>query len=1055
MFQFELRGPYEPLFLDVQQFISILISDVHTMTSGFFSRLTFRQKLRFSFGTLLSLMAINAGVAGIAVISITSQIESLRKIEHIIRTVNQITDSERSFAQTVSREDANQVYQLLESIRPQLLDFRERIKPDAHKSNINSLLDEFMSSFQKFAMEKGQSAALESREIFLGKKLATTMDEARTSHNDFPGIAELNNIFGQLLDTHWQQQELRSSREHASSEKLRSAVDNLVGYLGQPAHKPHDIKTRKIFSQIISDARDYISAFEHHSLYETLTTKTMKDLFVISRQIHNTCTALETHVRQDIRQRIVMAGIVMLLIFFATFVAARFMTSFLSRLITEPISELVDITRRISEGERAARASVVIDDEIGELAICFNKMTENLQRTEDRLLEHNRSLEQSVGERTAELDATNSALIEEVFDHKQTLLALRESKMLLDKTFESLNEAIFIVESGTRRVLDCNKTCETMFGYTREEMIGTTSSFFYTSEEMTERFGHEMLEACTEHGYFEANFTMKRKDGSAFDSEHSITPILDDQGVAAMLVYVVRDISERKRTVESLQNKERYQRALLDNFPFAVWLKDTESRFLAVNQKFAQTFGVQNPDELTGKRDLDIAPHDLAEGYRADDSAVMESRQKKIVEEEILENGVRKWVQTYKAPIIAESGELLGTVGFMQDITEQKEIEKERLKIEKLESLGIFAGGIAHDFNNILTGIMGNLSFARMFIDSSHKSFEALAGAEKASMRATELAHQLLTFARGGEPVKKVVSLRQLVDESASLVLHGSNVKAVIDISDSVHGIEADEGQICQVFHNIIINSTQAMPDGGSLTVSARNETLSAGNTLALPSGTYICLTFTDTGCGIPNENMKRIFDPYFTTKPDGNGLGLASAHSIISKHGGHIGVDSMPGAGTTFSIHLPSTGKPYVPKQTTTGKITANGTMAGSILVMDDEQLIRDVTVHMLRFMGYHVTTCVNGMEAIALYKGAIESGNPYTAVIMDLTIPGGMGGRETAQKILAFDPEARLIVSSGYSDNPIMSNYSAYGFIGAVSKPYVMEDFAQTISSMLAKEA
>jgi signal transduction histidine kinase/CheY-like chemotaxis protein len=397
-------------------------------------------------------------------------------------------------------------------------------------------------------------------------------------------------------------------------------------------------------------------------------------------------------------------------------------------------------------------------------------------------------------------------------------------------------------------------------------------------------------------------------------------------------------------------------------------------------------------------------------------------------------------------------GKIVGFITTYTDITERKEREKELQKIEKLESLGILAGGIAHDFNNILTGIMGNISFAQMFLDAAHKSYKPLAEAGKASVRAAELAHQLLTFSRGGKPVKKVVSLRHLVSESISLVLRGSNVKGSVDIPDSIHAIEADGGQMSQVFHNIIINATQAMPGGGTLTVTARNETLRADNPLSLPPGTYVRITFADQGCGISEDDLNRIFDPYFTTKSAGSGLGLASAHSIVSKHGGHIEASSESGKGATFTIYLPSIGEAYLKDKTDPVARTTGDHRNGSILVMDDEKMIRDMTTKMLEALGYHVMTCKNGTEAIAKYKAARESGAPFSATILDLTIPGGMGGKEAAQQILAIDPKACLIVSSGYSQDPIMSDYGSYGFAGAVAKPYNIMEFGQLLSSVLS---
>lgn len=399
-----------------------------------------------------------------------------------------------------------------------------------------------------------------------------------------------------------------------------------------------------------------------------------------------------------------------------------------------------------------------------------------------------------------------------------------------------------------------------------------------------------------------------------------------------------------------------------------------------------------------------------------------------------------------------DDDKIAGFITTYTDVTERKEREKELQKIEKLESLGILAGGIAHDFNNILTGIMGNISFARMFLDPAHKSYKPLVEADKASVRAAELAHQLLTFSRGGKPVKKVVSLQHLVRDAVSLVLHGSNVKGTVDIPDTIHAIEADGSQMSQVFHNIIINATQAMPGGGTLTITARNETLHDDNSLSLPPGAYIRLTFTDQGSGIPEDDLDRIFDPYFTTKAAGSGLGLATAHSIVNKHGGHIDASSEAGKGSTFTIYLPSIGEIYSKHNPDPVARTTGNHRGGSLLVMDDEEMIRKMTTSLLEDLGYKVMTCENGTEAILRYKAARESGVPFLAVILDLTIPGGMGGKETAQQILALDPKACLIVSSGYSNDPIMSDYRSYGFAGAVAKPYNIVEFGQLLSAVLS---
>lgn len=522
---------------------------------------------------------------------------------------------------------------------------------------------------------------------------------------------------------------------------------------------------------------------------------------------------------------------------------------------------------------------------------------------------------------------------------------------------------------------------------------------------------------------------------------------------------LAREIAGHKRAEEALSVSEAYYRLLTEDASDVVWKVDGDYRITYISPADERLRGYR-ADEVIGRHIFELLDeegitalkksarqrHEAEQHGTTTGTSTFEARHR-------CKDGRWLWAEINATPERAADGAITGYHGITREITERKEREKELLKIEKLESLGALAGGIAHDFNNILTGIMGNISIAQIFLDAGHKSCKPLAEAEKASVRATELAHQLLTFARGGDPVKKVVSLRHLVAETILLVLSGSNVKGIIDIPDSIHAVEADEGQMNQVFHNIILNATQAMPGGGTLTVSGQNVILDkANNSMTLPAGSYVRLSFADQGCGIPDSDLKKIFDPYFTTKSSGNGLGLASVYSIINRHGGHIDVSSVTGKGTTFIIHLPSIGEPYSEHQTGSGAQTAGVHPGGSILVMDDEEVIREITAEMLEFLGYKATTCKNGSEALAAYKSARESGAPFSAVIMDLTIPGGMGGKEAAEKILAIDRDACLIVSSGYSNDPVMSDFRTYGFKGALAKPYKMSEFRELLRSMLS---
>jgi signal transduction histidine kinase/ActR/RegA family two-component response regulator len=384
-----------------------------------------------------------------------------------------------------------------------------------------------------------------------------------------------------------------------------------------------------------------------------------------------------------------------------------------------------------------------------------------------------------------------------------------------------------------------------------------------------------------------------------------------------------------------------------------------------------------------------------------------------------------------------------------REIVERKRAEDELLRAQKLESLGVFAGGIAHDFNNILTAILGNLSFARMQLSPSHAIFRRLEECEKATVSATDLTRQLLTFARGGEPVKALIDSASLIREATTFVLRGLKVRSVLDLADGLWCVEADCGQLSQALHNLLINAAQAMCDGGEVKVSGVNETLEAGNQQMLPPGAYVKIIVEDHGCGIPQENFGRIFDPYFTTKSQGSGLGLASVYSIVKRHGGTVAVASSVGVGSSFTIYIPAS-PDRLPDAEVTKKI-AGAAAGGRILIMDDEDFIREIVNEILRYLGYSVEVCADGNEAVERVQKAREDNTPFAAIILDLTVPGGMGGKEAASLILEIDPDAVLIVSSGYSNDPVIANFTDYGFKGVIGKPFDTSTLAWELGRLI----
>ncbi|MFA5266505.1 MAG: ABC transporter substrate binding protein [Methanoregula sp.] len=407
--------------------------------------------------------------------------------------------------------------------------------------------------------------------------------------------------------------------------------------------------------------------------------------------------------------------------------------------------------------------------------------------------------------------------------------------------------------------------------------------------------------------------------------------------------------------------------------------------------------------------------------------------------------------------IIEESASIMSdhenrTIGFVivfRDITERQKLENELARTHKLESLGLLAGGIAHDFNNILTAIFGNIILARMHVGEDSPGFERLAEAENAMVRAKELTQQLLTFSKGGAPVKETADITAIITDSTKFMLRGSQSRCEFAIEPDLWTVDIDVGQISQVINNIVINADHAMPGGGIIHVSAQNCTLTKGTPLPLTPGRYVKITIADKGSGILKENLTRIFDPYFTTKAKGSGLGLSTALSIIRKHSGHIEIESEPGKGTSVHIYLPASEKSL------NGSTTGNGQPvhgSGRILVMDDEEAILDMASALLSHFGYRSSVALDGEEAIALYKEASAKNDPFAAVIMDLTIPGGLGGKETIARLVEFDPRVKAIVSSGYSTDPIVANFRQYGFVGILTKPYTAKEMSEIIKKVLS---
>jgi len=504
-----------------------------------------------------------------------------------------------------------------------------------------------------------------------------------------------------------------------------------------------------------------------------------------------------------------------------------------------------------------------------------------------------------------------------------------------------------------------------------------------------------------------------------------------------------------KHKIESkLKESEKKFRDLAELLPQTLFEIDMEGNFAFLNRNAFDTFGYTQENFDKGLNIFQmITPEDRNRAKR-NIQRVLTGEKIGVIEYTVQ----RKDGSTFPAivhltPIIHENNPV-GLRGIIVDISERKKTERELLKIQKLESLGTLAGGIAHDFNNILTAIIGNISLAKMSVKPGDKVSKLLTEAERASLRAKDLTQQLLTFSKGGAPVKKTAFIADLVKESIDFALSGSNVEAEFSIPDDLWPVEVDEGQISQVIGNLTINAVEAMPEGGLIKVHAENITLDAEGIPPLKEERYIEIFIKDQGIGIPEEHLSKIFDPYFTTKQKGNGLGLMTAYSIIKNHDGYITAESKIGFGTILYIYLPASKKQISRKKREEEKPISG---KGKVLVMDDEEIVRDVLGKMLKYIGYEVDFAKDGAEAIELYKKTRESGKPFDAVILDLTVPGGIGGKEAIKKLLEIDPEVKAIISSGYSSDPIMSKFREYGFSGFVAKPCILKELSKVLHKVV----
>ncbi len=634
---------------------------------------------------------------------------------------------------------------------------------------------------------------------------------------------------------------------------------------------------------------------------------------------------------------------------------------------------------------------------------------------------------------------------------KETQEELLLQKNKLEALINSIPDPIYIKDMNNKYI-SCNRAFEEMTGKPEQEIVGREDSVVFSSEVAASfRAKDQEMLSFGEVKRTEELIVAPNGENLFFDIWK--TPYIGPDGKSLGFIGICRDINELKKAQQEAEEERERLSVTLQSIGDGVITTDVQGKTVFINRAAEQLTGWDNTDAVGKPSDEIFRIFDEKTGEKAQNPVARILRAGKrlaLSRDAVLQpkDGTKISIADSGAPIRDRESHVIGVVIIFRDIMQEKKMEQERGKIRKLESVGVLAGGIAHDFNNLLSAILGNIELASSGITEDSRISSLLADAQRATERATKLTYQLLTFSKGGEPIKEKTSLPDLVSESANFVLHGSQVSCEFSFADDLWMIYADSGQLSQVIQNIILNAKDAMPNGGRIRVECSNvKDLASGLLLHRHKGNFVQITFQDTGAGIPHDIIDSIFDPYFTTKKEGNGLGLAICHSIIKKHGGHVTVHSDPQQGTIFSIYLPALPAPESKAAEQQGQEkTVSST---KIMVMDDDLMLRNLARSQLAALGHDAVLVKDGAEAISTYQEMQEGDSPIDLVILDLTIPGGMGGKETAQKLLQLDPEAKLIVASGYSNDPVMAGYSEYGFRAAVSKPFTLKELRKAIAA------
>lgn len=632
-------------------------------------------------------------------------------------------------------------------------------------------------------------------------------------------------------------------------------------------------------------------------------------------------------------------------------------------------------------------------------------------------------------------------LLEDITEYKKFQLSLIQKEEQLNSILNSIPIMMFVLDKDNN-IIFWNKECENITGYSQKEAISLKNIAYLLYPDLNYR--KQIFNKCITLGddFKDVESNIICKDGS----NKTITWFSASFNLNISNWHSIRfglNITKRKHIEKCLLNKTSEFELIFKALPDLYFVLDKNGIY--IDCKFADQNELYAPKEkFIGKAIEEVMPPDIAPQFKSAIVKALKTNTLVLLEYPLT---VKNEIKFYEARFLPLSKDEV--IAVIRNITKRKQTDEELLKIEKLNSIGTLAGGVAHDFNNILTIILGNISMLKTYSHCEDKVFKKLVDVEKTVFQAKNLTKQLLTFAKGNKPLKKVTYINDLIKETVDLSLSGSNVICNLSISKDLSPVEIDIGQISQVMNNLVINACQAMPNGGTINIIGRNVHLTDNDILGLKAGNYVKISVKDQGHGISEDNLFKIFDPYFTTKRTGSGLGLTSSYSIIQKHHGKIEVKSKLGKGTIFQIFLPACHS--IPIEIVeTKSIISKGSK--KILIMDDEPEIRDILGCMLKHLGYIVELSKDGQEAIQLYKEARLSKAPFDVVIMDLTIPGGMGGKETIKHLLEIDPCIKAIVSSGYYSGGVIGDYKSHGFKGVINKPYTIEELSNSLSNVLS---